>query len=577
MAEPRKTVIRNAHLVDGTGSPSVDADVVFVDGLVTEVSPAGKASTAHSHRVIDADGLLLTPGWVDVHTHYDAQATWDPWMTPSSWHGVTTVVMGNCGVGFAPAHDDRHEWLIELMEGVEDIPGSAMTEGLTWGWRSFPEYLDVLDSQKRILDVGVQIAHGPLRAYVMGDRGAANETASNDDIALMAKLVDEAITNGALGFSTSRTPIHRSKSGELVPGTTADENELFSIASAMGAAGGGVFQFSPEHIRLLADEWPWMRQMAATPGVTVSVNLNQADDGPHIWRDVLTELDRADADGLDIVAQVAGRSIGVLMCLEGSFHPLMFHPAWHEVAHLPHAARVKALRDPALRRRFTEESPRDNGRFDKVVTSRLWKMFPVTSGDIDYEPDPKHDSIEALSAVRRIAPMEMVYDQLLDRDGRGMIYMPFFNYAYGDLSMTHSLLQHPHTRNGLSDAGAHCGAICDGGMPTFLLTHWVRDRRRGPRLSLEHMVSRQTRETAALYGLGDRGMIAPGMRADLNLIDLESLSFDMPEMVYDLPANGRRLVQHAKGYVATFTNGVQTVDHDEFTGELPGRLVRGRR
>ena len=577
MAEPRKTVIRNAHLVDGTGSPAVDADVVFVDGLVTEVTPAGKASTAHSHRVIDADGLLLTPGWVDVHTHYDAQATWDPWMTPSSWHGVTTVVMGNCGVGFAPAHDDRHEWLIELMEGVEDIPGSAMTEGLTWGWRSFPEYLDVLDSQKRILDVGVQIAHGPLRAYVMGDRGAANETASNDDITLMAKLVDEAITNGALGFSTSRTPIHRSKSGELVPGTTADENELLSIASAMGAAGGGVFQFSPEHVRLLADEWPWMRQMAATPGVTVSVNLNQADDGPHIWRDVLTELERADADGLDIVAQVAGRSIGVIMCLEGSFHPLMFHPAWQEVAHLAHAARVKALRDPALRRRFTEETPRDSGRFDKVVTSQLWKMFPVTSGDIDYEPDPKHDSIEALSAVRRIAPMEMVYDQLLDRDGRGMIYMPFFNYAYGDLSMTHSLLQHPRTRNGLSDAGAHCGAICDGGMPTFLLTHWVRDRQRGSRLSLEHMVSRQTRETAALYGLGDRGVIAPGMRADMNLIDLESLSFDMPEMVYDLPANGRRLVQHAKGYVATFTNGTQTVDNDEFTGGMPGRLVRGRR
>ncbi len=577
MAESRKTVIRNAHLVDGTGAPGTDADVVFVDGLVTEVTPAGKASTAHAHRVIDADGLLLTPGWVDVHTHYDAQATWDPWMTPSSWHGVTTVVMGNCGVGFAPAHEDRHEWLIELMEGVEDIPGSAMTEGLTWGWRSFPEYLDVLDSQKRILDVGVQIAHGPLRAYVMGDRGAANETASNDDIALMAKLVDEAIANGALGFSTSRTPIHRSKSGELVPGTTADENELFSIASAMGAAGGGVFQFSPEHVRLLADEWPWMRQMASTSGVTVSVNLNQADDGPHIWRDVLTELERADADGLDIVAQVAGRSIGVIMCLEGSFHPLMFHPAWQEVAHLPHAARVKALRDPTLRRRFIEETPRDGGLFDKVVTSRLWKMFPVTSGDIDYEPDPKHDSIEALSTVRRIAPMDLVYDQLIDRDGRGMIYMPFFNYAYGDLSMTHSLLQHPRTRNGLSDAGAHCGAICDGGMPTFLLTHWVRDRQRGPRLALEHMVSRQTRETAALYGLGDRGVITPGMRADLNLIDLESLSFDMPEMIYDLPANGRRLVQHAKGYVATFTNGVQTVDHDEFTGELPGRLVRGRR
>jgi N-acyl-D-aspartate/D-glutamate deacylase len=575
-ADSKKTVIRNARLVDGSGAPETVADVMFEDGIIREITGAGKSPTAHAHRIIDADGLLLTPGWVDVHTHYDAQATWDPYLTPSSWHGATTVVMGNCGVGFAPAHEDRHEWLIELMEGVEDIPGAAMTEGLTWGWRTFPEYLDTLASQERVIDIGAQIAHGALRAFVMGERGAANESATDTDIAEMAKAVDEAMAAGALGFSTSRTPIHKSKSGELVPGTNADENELFGIAEALNKHGRGVFQFAPEHKILPTDEWPWMRELSArNPNVTVSVNLNQDDAAPDVWRTVLKELDRAQADGLNIIAQVAGRSIGVLMCLEGSFHPLAFHPAWQEIAHLSQAEKVKALRDETLRNKFVNEMPRDGGFFEKIVLSRLWKMFPVTDANINYEPNPKTDSIDALAQARRIAPMDMVYDQLLANDGRGMIYMPFFNYSYGDLSMTYELMQHEHTRNGLSDAGAHCGAICDGGMPTFLMTHWVRDRQRGPRLQLEKMVQRQTRKTAELYGLTDRGLIAPGLRADLNLIDFEALTFDMPEMVYDFPANGRRLVQHAQGYVGTFVNGVQTVANDEFTGAMPGKLLRG--
>ena len=578
MADSKKTVIRNAHLVDGSGTPRKDADVTFVDGVITSIDLPGKASTAHAHRIIDADGLLLTPGWVDVHTHYDAQATWDPWLTPSSWHGATTVVMGNCGVGFAPAHEERHEWLIELMEGVEDIPGSAMTEGLTWGWQTFTEYMDVLDSQKRVIDIGAQIAHGPLRAFVMGDRGAANEAPTDDDIRVMAQHVDEAMAAGALGFSTSRTPIHRSKSGELVPGTTAEENELFALAGAMDKHGRGVFQFSPEHVRLPVDEWPWMREMATrNKNVTVSVNLNQADEAPDIWKQVLRQLNEAHRDGLNIVAQVAGRSIGVLMCLEGSFHPLAFHPAWQGIAHLSHSDRVKALRDPVLRNTFVSEIPRDGGFFEKIVLSRLWKMFPVTDANINYEPNPKTDSVDALAKTTRTHPMDIVYDQLLANNGKGMIYMPFFNYAYGDLSMTYELLQHEHTRNGLSDAGAHCGAICDGGMPTFLLTHWVRDRSRGNKLNLEKMVQRQTRKTAELYGLTDRGLITPGLRADLNLIDYENLTFDMPSMAYDFPANGRRLVQHAKGYIGTFVNGVQTVADDEFTGELPGKLLRATR
>jgi N-acyl-D-amino-acid deacylase len=575
--DSKKTVIRNARLVDGSGESARDADVVFQDGIITEVTGAGKAHTAHAHRIVDADGLLVAPGWVDIHTHYDAQATWDPFLTPSSWHGATTVVMGNCGVGFAPAHEDRHEWLIELMEGVEDIPGSAMTEGLTWGWRSFPEYLDVLESQERVIDIGTQIAHGPLRAFVMGERGAANEAPTPEDISMMAKLVEEAMTNGALGFSTSRTPIHKAKNGELVPGTHAEENELFAIATAMSKGGSGVFQFAPEHKILPTDEWPWMVEMAKRTGVTVSVNLNQDDAAPEVWRTVLTQLEKANAEGVPLVAQVAGRSIGVLMCLEGSFHPLAFHPAWQEIAHLPHHQMVVELRNPVLRDKFVNDVPRDGGFFDNVVLSRLWKMFAVTDANINYEPDPKTDSIDAQAKQQRISPMDMVYDQLLANNGKGMIYMPFFNYSYGDLSMTYELMQHEHTRNGLSDAGAHCGAICDGGMPTFLLTHWVRDRQRGPRLQLEKMVQRQTRKTAELYGLTDRGLIAPGMRADINLIDFDALSFDMPSMAYDFPANGRRLVQHAKGYVGTFVNGVQTVSHDEFTGALPGKLLRGAR
>jgi N-acyl-D-aspartate/D-glutamate deacylase len=459
------------------------------------------------------------------------------------------------------------------MEGVEDIPGSAMAEGITWQWRSFPEYLDALERRQRVIDIGAMIGHGALRAYVMGDRGAANEEANADDVDAMASLVAEAIRSGALGFSTSRTPIHRSKRGELVPGTTASPDELFGIASAMADAGGGVFQYAPEHVRVPDDEWPWMVEMARRTGVTVSVNLNQADEGPDVWRQVLKQLDAAHAEGLDIIAQVAGRSIGVLMCLEGSLHPLLFHPAYAEIAHLELHERVRALREPARRHRIINDVPNDGGLFENVVLNKLAKFYPVTDADIDYEPHPSK-SVKALSEQRRIPPMQMVLDQLLEDQGRGFIYLPVFNYAYGDLSMTHDLHRHQRTRMGLSDAGAHCGAICDGGTPTFMLTHWTRDRTRGPRLPLEWVVHRQTRQTAEVFGLTDRGLIAPGMKADINLIDYDRLTFDMPQMAYDFPAGARRLVQHAKGYVGTFVSGVQTVDHDEFTGELPGCLLR---
>jgi N-acyl-D-amino-acid deacylase len=567
-------VIRGGTLVDGSGSAPRPGDVVINGDRIVDVTGPGEAPSAR--RTVDADGLLVTPGFVDVHTHYDAQATWDPWMTPSSWHGVTTVVMGNCGVGFAPAAPDRHEWLIELMEGVEDIPGSAMVEGIRWEWESFPEYLDSLERTARVVDVGTQIAHGPLRAYVMGERGAANEPATADDAVAMGQLVEQALRAGALGFSTSRTPLHRSKAGELVPGTTAAPDELYAIADAIRRAGHGVFQFAPEHALVPLQEWPWMRELARRTGATVSVNLNQPDQAPEVWREVLSLLDEAHADGLPIHAQVAGRTIGILYCLHGSVHPLLFHPAYTEVAHLPMHERLVALADPERRRRLIDDVPDDGGLFAKVVLGQLDRVWPVADGDIDYEPSAD-DSIAALAARSGVRPMQLVVDQLTAHDGNGMLYAPFFNYAYGDLSMTYEATLHPHTRMGLSDAGAHCGAICDGGTPTFMLTHWTRDRTRGPKLPIEHVVHRQTRQTAELYGLRDRGLLAPGMRADVNVIDLDRLGFGAPRMAFDLPAGGRRLVQQARGYVATFLAGVQTVDHDTFTGALPGTVLRGPR
>jgi N-acyl-D-amino-acid deacylase len=565
-------VIRGGSVADGSGAPAEISDIA-VDGdrIVAVGHDIGPA-----HRDIDASGLLVTPGFVDVHTHYDAQATWDPFLTPSSWHGVTTVVIGNCGVGFAPAAPDRHEWLIELMEGVEDIPGAALTEGIRWEWETFPEYLDALDRRRYALDIGAQVPHGAVRAYVMGERGASNEPANADDIAAMARLVAEGLTAGALGFSTSRTSLHKSKSGELVPGTMVDAQELLGIADAMNEVGHGVFQFAPEHVILPDREWPWMRQLAIRSGRTVCVNLNQTDQAPDLWRDVLANLDQDRADGLPIFAQVHGRTVGLLMCLEASYHPLMFHPAYQEIAAMPLADRCAALTTGPIRERLIDEIPDDGGVFEGVVLGSLAKTWAVDDGDIDYEPDPA-DSLAAVAARTGIPAIQLVIDQLLTADGHGMLSSPFFNYAYGDLSYTYEAHMHPSTRMGLADAGAHVRVICDGGTPTFMLTHWTRDRTRGPKMPLEHVIHRQTRQTAELYGLRDRGSLGPGMRADINVIDYETLTFGKPRMAWDLPGGAPRLVQKASGYRHTFVGGVETVIDDEFTGELPGRLVRGPR
>ena len=566
-------VFRNAFLVDGAGTPGRLADVAVDGALITAVEPAG---TLDGVEVIDATGLLLTPGFVDVHTHYDAQVTWDPFVTPSGWHGVTTALMGNCGVGFAPAAPDSHEWLIQLMEGVEDIPGSALTEGIKWGWESYPEYLDVLEQLPRVMDIGSSIAHGPLRAYVMGQRGGANDEPTEAEIVEMSRLVEEALRAGAFGFTTSRTPIHKAKDGQLVPGTNADEHELLGIAGAIARVGHGVFGFAPDHALVPVQEWPWMRKVAALTGQPICVNLNQSDKAPEVWREVLRLLDQAHADGLPIIAQVAGRSIGILYCLQGSVHPLLFHPAYQEIASLPLAEQLVALAEPERRRRIIEDIPDDGGFFQSAVLNGLGRIWLVDDENIDYEPAAV-DSVAAVAARAGVPPMQLVLDQLVAHEGNGMLYAPFFNYTYGDLSFTEAVTRHPHTRMGLSDGGAHCGAICDGGMPTFMLTHWTRDRTRGSKLPLEYIVRRQTSQTAELYGITDRGLVAPGMRADLNLIDYEQLGFDVPRMAYDLPAGGRRIVQKARGYVGTWVAGVQTVAHDEFTGATPGKLLRAGR
>ncbi len=560
-------VIRGGTIFDGTGADGREGDVA-IDG--DRIAAVG--GQLRGKREIDARGKLVTPGFVDTHTHYDAQVSWDPYLTPSSWHGCTTVIMGNCGVGFAPVRPDRHDWLIGLMEGVEDIPGAAMAEGIRWGWESFPEFLDVIDGAPHAIDFGTQVPHCALRGYVMGDR--ANEViATPEEIAEMARLVEDGLRAGALGFSTSRTSIHKTKDGELVPGTFADPAELLAIGDAMKRAGHGVYQNVLEHMDA-PKSFAWMRALAER-GLRVVFSLNQTDWAPEVWKQCVGLLEDAERDGLELYAQVAGRSIGILMTWELTAHPFATHPAFQEVAALPHDALMAALREPLRKQRLLTTPPDDAGPFGNFITRAYSKMFPQGER-IDYEPRAD-DSIAARAKASGEAPLALVYDALMRDDGRGMIYFPLFNYAYGDLSLTRLLQLHPRTRMGLSDAGAHCGAICDGGMPTFMLTHWTRDRSRGERLPIAHVIRRQTLDTAAFYGLHDRGVLAPGKKADVNVIDYDRLDFLAPEVAHDLPAGGRRLVQRARGYDLTMVSGVPIVEAGELTGALPGRLVRGPR
>ena len=562
-------VIRGGTIVDGTGAPARTGDVAIDGGRVTSVG----AKAGAARREIDAEGLLVTPGWVDIHTHYDGQVTWDPHLTPSGWHGVTTLVMGNCGVGFAPAKPDRHEWLIGLMEGVEDIPGTALAAGIDWQWESFPEYLDAIERMPRALDVGAQVPHGAVRAYVMGERGAKNQKPTADDIEAMAAIVREALRAGALGFSTSRTLLHRAVDGEPVPGTFAGEDELLGIGRALGDVGTGVLELASD-LAPEGKELAWMERLSVETGRPVSFALLQSDFDPTQWRRLLDATDTAAARGARLVPQVAGRPTGLLLGLESSFHPFAFHPTYRELAALPLAERVRKLRDPAIRAKVLGEKPEGVLPIVAFIAGSFHKLFPL--GDPpDYEPAPER-SVKAMAERAGLRPEEVAYDLLLERDGRELLYFPLLNYANFDFEPIREMLLHPRTVLGLSDGGAHCGIICDASLPTFMLTHWTRDRKRGEKLPLEAVVAGQTRKTAELYGLDDRGVLAPGMLADVNVIDYDALRLSPPRMVFDLPASGRRLVQHAEGYVATLKCGEPIFENGEPTGALPGKLVRGR-
>lgn len=570
-------IVSGGTLVDGTGSEPRIADVAVDSGRITEVGQDVGPAT----RTIDADGLLVTPGWVDIHTHYDGQATWDTELAPSSWHGVTTLVMGNCGVGFAPAKPDRHDWLIGLMEGVEDIPGAALSEGIEWEWETFPEYLDALERRRWTVDVGTQVPHGAVRAYVMGERGARNEPASPEEIDAMRAIVLEALRAGALGFSSSRTIGHRAIDGEPVPGTYAAEDELFGIGSALAEAGTGIFELAPvgsagELLHDAVREIDWMRRLSAKIDRPVTYVLLQVDDDPELWRAQLAASLEACAEGAQLRPQVAGRPTGILSGHHTTLCLLSDIPAYQELTarHLSPEALSLALAEPEVRRRIMEWEPAtpDQARAMEAAYRRTF----VLGEPPDYEPGPER-SLAGLAAQRGCTPLEVAYEIMAADGGQGLLYIPILNYAQGNLDHVRDTLLHPRGALGLSDGGAHTGTICDASMPTFMLTHWTRDRSRGDTLPLEYIVKKQTHDTARMYGLGDRGTVEAGALADLNLIDYEGLALGSPFVHYDLPAGGRRLLQRAVGYVATIKAGTVTFEGGEATGELPGRLVRGSR
>ena len=576
-------LIQNANLVDGTGAPARLADVLVEAGKIAAIEEPGRIAP-DGVEVIDAKGLLLTPGFVDVHTHYDGQVTWDPILTPSSWHGVTSVVMGNCGVGFAPAKADERGWLIELMEGVEDIPGTALHEGIKWDWESFPEYLDALDKLPRTLDIATQIPHGALRVYVMGKRGADQEPATGEDLDRMAALVKEAVEAGALAFSTNRLPGHTSIHGDPVPGTFAPAEELTRMAQAVVDGGGEILQVVPagagnEEAGAIPREVDLYTEISLATGATVTFSAPQNHPYPDEWREVMAKCHAAFAKGAKVVPQVLSRGSGLMLSLD-TFNPFSYTEAYQAIPNEPHEDRIAALRDPSNREAILTAAMENNPSM-MILGPALHSTFAMEKGVV-FEPEVA-DSIGARAEASGVDPMELIYDTMVDlaeqsTDGKTRVLAVFFSgYAEGNLDAVETMMRDEISVLGLGDGGAHCSMICDASWPAFVLQHWVRDRTRGAKIDIEEAVKMMSKEGADLYGLGDRGTIEVGKRADVNVIDLDEVELQLPEVIDDLPTGASRIVQRAKGIKFTLCAGEITFRDGEPTGARPGRLIRGKR
>jgi len=572
-------IIRGGTVVDGTGRRSFVADIGVRDGRIVEMAPEISGQAAEE---IDARGKIVTPGFVDIHTHFDGQVTWDSLLEPTSGHGVTTIVMGNCGVGFAPVRPGREEWLVQLMEGVEDIPGTALHEGITWGWETFPQYLDQVEQRSYSMDVAAYVPHSAVRAYVMGDRGARNEAATPDDIVAMAAIVREAREAGAVGFSTSRTLNHKARDGEPVPGTFAAQDELNGIADGLVAAGGGLFEVAPQGLEfdrpVFLSEVEWMAALAERTKLPVSFAMLQNELNADSWREALEVVDRVNAGGGRMHPQVAARPFGMMIGWDG-YHFFQKRPTYMDLAaRLGPADLRQELQRPEVKARILGEAdvaPDPTKQFDGIgafMQGMVDKMYAMGTPP-DYEPGPDR-LVSSLAAAAGVDPLSYAYDLLNENGGTSFLMLPFFNYVGGTQDAIYEMLKHPATVSGLSDGGAHVRMICDASIPTYVLTHWARDRHRGPKLTIEEAVKIQTQDTAAVVGFDDRGVLAVGKKADINVIDLDALQLGFPEAVDDLPAGGRRLLQQATGYVATIVSGVVTRRHGVDTGARPGRLVR---
>jgi N-acyl-D-aspartate/D-glutamate deacylase len=573
-------IIRGGTVVDGTGAPPVRADVAIADGRIVEV---GDVAGPPGARTIDADGALVTPGFVDIHTHFDGQATWDPVLAPSSLHGVTTIAMGNCGVGFAPAHADQHDFLIGLLEGVEDIPGTALAEGLTWEWESFPQYLDALERTPHTVDVGVHVPHAALRAYAMGERGADHTaSAAPGEIDAMATMVDEAMAAGALGFATSRTEVHRTRDGANIGTLRAGAAELLALADVLRRHERGVVQLISDCYQTTDDEFAdaemdLIEEIARVSGRPVSFTVQQAYHAPDRFRHLFARVADANERSLALRTQVAARPIGVLLGLEVTANPFLACASYGEISALPLAERVVAMRDDERRRRIVTEHDALVRQLPEGLFRQISGAFDVMfrlSDPVDYELDPA-TSVAAEARSAGTAPAERAYDLLLEDGGRQLLYLPLFNFARHSFDDLAEMLRFRWSLLGLSDAGAHCGAICDASFTTTSIALWGRDRRGGDRFPVEWLVHANTQRNARHVGWHDRGVLAPGYLGDVNVIDLDALACHPPEVVHDLPAGGRRLVQRAAGYRATVKRGAITFVDGRHTGELPGRLLRG--